>query len=42
MTIIVVIQDGKIAEQGNHERLIVTGGVYAGLYKAATEAAGES
>ena len=39
---IVVIQDGKIAEQGNHEQLIVAGGVYAGLYKAATEAAGES
>src|SRR5207253_3078473 len=30
---IVVLQDGRIAEEGSHDRLLAHGGVYAGLYR---------
>lgn len=32
--VILVIQDGKIAEHGTHEELLEKNGVYSGLYKA--------
>ncbi|MHB1151284.1 MAG: ABC transporter ATP-binding protein [Eubacteriales bacterium] len=35
--VIVVMQDGKIAEQGTHGTLIEQNGVYAGLYRAMAE-----
>jgi subfamily B ATP-binding cassette protein MsbA len=31
--IIFVVKDGKIVEQGNHETLLKSGGVYAGLHE---------
>lgn len=31
--IIVVLDDGRIAEQGNHEELLELNGIYAGLYR---------
>jgi ATP-binding cassette subfamily B protein/subfamily B ATP-binding cassette protein MsbA len=30
---IVVLQDGRIAEEGSHDQLLAHGGVYAGLYR---------
>jgi ATP-binding cassette, subfamily B, bacterial len=38
---IVVIRDGKVVEEGQHEVLIRAGGPYANLYQAAAKAAGE-
>lgn len=32
--VILVIRDGKIAEQGNHEELLKKGGIYSELYRA--------
>ena len=34
--VILVLQDGRIAEQGSHEELLTLNGVYAGLYAAQT------
>jgi len=34
--VILVLQDGRIAEQGGHEELLTLNGVYAGLYAAQT------
>ena len=38
---IVVIREGKVVEEGQHEVLIRAGGPYANLYQAAAKAAGE-
>jgi ABC-type multidrug transport system fused ATPase/permease subunit len=35
---IIVIKDGFVHEQGNHERLLELGGVYAGLHRAQQDA----
>ena len=32
--IILVMKDGNIIEQGNHETLLAKGGFYAGLYQS--------
>ncbi|MCL1885993.1 MAG: ABC transporter ATP-binding protein/permease [Dehalococcoidia bacterium] len=37
--IILVMQDGAIVEQGNHERLLGAGGLYASLYNSQFESA---
>ena len=34
---IIVMKDGKIVEMGNHDELIITGGVYADMYAAQAE-----
>jgi ATP-binding cassette subfamily B protein len=33
------MQDGAIVEQGNHETLLATGGLYASLYNSQFESA---
>jgi ABC-type multidrug transport system fused ATPase/permease subunit len=38
---IVVLKDGVLAEEGNHEELLARGGVYAGLYQAQFEKGSE-
>ena len=35
--LILVMKDGDIVEQGNHEQLLEAGGFYAGLYNAQFE-----
>ena len=37
--LILVMKDGDIIEQGNHEELMKTGGFYAGLYNSQFEKA---
>ena len=37
---ILVVQDGRIAEQGSHDELMRAGGQYAGLYADWEQAAG--
>jgi ATP-binding cassette subfamily B protein len=32
--VILVMKDGKIIEQGNHDALLAQGGFYAGLYNS--------
>ena len=39
--VILVMRDGKIVEQGNHEELLAKGGFYADLYNSQFENAGE-
>ncbi|CBK24613.2 uncharacterized protein [Blastocystis hominis] len=34
---IVVVEEGKIVEEGDHESLLAKGGIYAGLYKSQEE-----
>ena len=31
---IIVMEDGKISEQGNHSQLVKLGGIYAGLFQS--------
>ena len=31
--LILVLEDGKVAEQGSHDTLMAAGGLYAGLYR---------
>ena len=38
--VIVVVEDGRIAEQGSHDQLMRAGGRYAGLYEDWEQAAG--
>lgn len=38
--IILVMKDGDIVEQGNHEELLAKGGFYAGLYNSQFEDVG--
>ena len=35
---ILVLEDGKIAEQGTHSELIEEGGIYARMYRIQSEA----
>ncbi|MCG8632798.1 MAG: ABC transporter ATP-binding protein, partial [Desulfobacterales bacterium] len=37
---ILVIDRGEVAEQGSHDRLLVRGGIYAGLWQHQQEASG--
>ena len=37
--LILVMQDGDIIEQGNHDELLAAGGFYANLYQAQFEEA---
>jgi ABC-type multidrug transport system, ATPase and permease components len=39
--LILVMKDGDIVEQGNHEQLLAKGGFYAGLYQSQFENGGE-
>ena len=39
--LILVMKDGDIVEQGNHEELLAKGGFYADLYNSQFENAGE-
>ena len=39
--VILVMKDGDIVEQGNHEELLAKGGFYADLYNSQFENAGE-
>ncbi|KAI9089612.1 iron-sulfur clusters transporter ATM1 [Phlyctochytrium arcticum] len=38
--LIVVLQEGEVAESGNHESLIASGGVYANMWRAQQESTG--
>jgi ATP-binding cassette subfamily B protein len=40
--LILVMEDGKIVEQGNHEQLLASDGAYAALYNSQFAAAGEA